>query len=231
MTKDPKLKSPDPAFGTESAEQPSGEPEHEYDRLGEQQQAQEEESQEEIDWDAIDWEEIEKEIEKHPSEYPELCPEALERVQKEATLQRMLRFSSEGNWERFKTEFEGLPLEEKEKFNKEVNRAATREFHRLAREQVLESTGQDEKRGGAFRTGVLYKRLNPKDGVESVLARMIVALTDTTMECVRRASVSDALPARDLELGYAMKGALIMSALIKAWDYHREPIRHPKKTG
>ena len=79
MTKDPKLKSPDPAFGTELAEQPSGEPEHEYDRLGEQQQAQEEEPQEEIDWDAIDWEEIEKEIEKHPSDYPELCPEARER--------------------------------------------------------------------------------------------------------------------------------------------------------
>ena len=105
------------------------------------------------------------------------------------------------------------------------------ELHLLACEQVLKSTGRDEKREGAFSTGVLYKHLNPQDGVESALARVIVALTDTTMECVRRASVSDALPVRDLELGYAMKGALIMSALTKAWDYHREPIRHPKKTG
>ena len=227
MGKNPKLKLADPAPGAEPVEQPSGEPEHEYDRLGEQQQAQEEESEEEIDWDEIDWEEIEKEIEKHTSKYPELCPEALERVRKEATLQRMLRFSSEGNWERFKTEFEGLPLEEKKKFNKELNRAAMRKFHLLACEQVLGSPGQDEKREGAFSTGVLYKHLNPQDGVELVLARVIVALTDTTMECVRRASVSDALPARDLELNYATKGALIIAALTKAFDNHR----HPKKTG
>ena len=120
MTKDPNLKSPDPAFGTESAEQPSGEPEHEYDRLGEQQQAQEEEPEEEIDWDAIDWEEIEKEIETHPSDYPELCPEAWERVRREATLQRMLRFSSEGNWEQFKKEFEGLPLRRRENLTKNL---------------------------------------------------------------------------------------------------------------
>ena len=193
------------------------------DRLGEQQQAQEEEPEEEIDWDELDWEEIEK----HISKYPELCPEARERVRKEATLQRMLRFSSEGNWERFKTEFEGLPLEEKKKFNKELNRAAMRKFHLLACEQVLGSPAQDEKREGAFSTGVLYKHLNPQDGVELVLARVIVALTDTTMECVRRASVSDALPARDLELNYATKGALIIAALTKAFDNHR----HPKKTG
>ena len=166
MTKDPKLKSPDPAFGTELAEQPNGEPKHEYDRLGEQRQAPEEDSQEEIDWDEIDWEEIEKEIEKHPSDYPELRPEHRERIQKEATLLRMLRFLSEENWEEFEKEWEGLPAQEKRKFNKELNDTATREFHLLAREQVLESTGEDEKRGGAFRTGMLYKHLNPQDGVE-----------------------------------------------------------------
>ena len=143
----------------------------------------------------------------------------------------MLRFASKGNWEEFEKEWEGLPDQEKEKFNKELNDAATREFHFLARQQILELTGQEKKRGGAFSAGVLYKHLNPEDGVELVLARMIVALTDMTMECVRRASVSDALPARNLELNYAMKGALIISALTKAWDHHREPIPQPKRQG
>ena len=181
---------------------------------------------EEVDWEEVDWEEIEKEIETYPSDYPELCPKAREHVRREATLQRMLRFSSEGNWEEFNKEWEGLPAQEKRKFNKELNDTATREFHFLAFKQVLESTGQGEKRGGAFRTMVLYRHLNPQDGVESALARVIVALTDTTMECVRRASTSDALPVRDLELNYAMKGALVMAALTKAFDNYR----YPKKT-
>jgi hypothetical protein len=201
------------------------------DRLGEQQQAEEQESpreldSEEVDWEEVDWEEIEKEIETYPSDYPELCPKAREYVRTEATLQRMRRFSSEGKWEEFNKELEGLPAQEKRKFNKELKNKATREFHFLAIKQVLESTGQGEKRGGALSTMVLYRHLNPQDGVESALVRVIVALTDTTMECVRRASTSDALPVRELELNYAMKGAVVLAALTKAFDNHR----YPKKT-
>ena len=50
------------------------------------------------------------------------------------------------------------------------------------------------------------------------------SLTEATLECFRRASGSDALPARNLELGYAMKGALVLSALAKAYDSHRDAI-------
>ena len=223
------------APGDEPIAQPRGEPEYEHDRLGAQQQAQEQESGreldwEEVDWEEVDWEEIEKEIEKHPSAYSELCPEVREHVQKEATLQRMLRFASEGNWGEFKKEWDGLPAQEKRKFNKNLNDTATREFHFLAYQQILESTGQEKRGGGAFSAGVLYKHLNPQDGVESVYAPLIVALRDTAMDCLRRASTSDAPPVRDVELNFAIKASLVVAALTKAFDNHREQIHRPKKT-
>ena len=205
------------------------------DRLGESQQAQEQESaraldSEEVDWEEVDWEEIEKEIEKHPSDYPELCSEAREHVRREATLQRMRRFASEGNWERFKTEFEELPIEEKNEFDQELYSAAMRKFHLGAWQEVLDSTGRDKKGREAFSTALLYQQLHPQDGVESACAQLIVATRDMTLECVRRASTSDALPVRDVELNYAMRGALVMAALIKVFDNHRELIHRPKKT-
>ena len=144
MTKPQKLKLADTAPSGEPVVQPSGEPEDGF-RLGEQQQTKEGESQQEIDWEEIDWEEIER----HLPDYPELCPEAQERVRTEATFQRMLRFSSEGNWERFKTEFEELPLEEKKEFDQELNSAAMRKFHLGAWREVLrfDWTRQKGKRG------------------------------------------------------------------------------------
>ena len=57
----------------------------------------------------------------------------------------MLRFASEGNWEEFKKEWDGLPAQEKRKFNKNLNDTATREFHFLAYQQILELTGQEKK--------------------------------------------------------------------------------------
>jgi hypothetical protein len=89
--------------------------------------------------------------------------------------------------------------------------------------------GEGEGLTEAFDAAFLYALLGPQDGVESALARLIVALTSTTMECLRRASTSDALPVRDLELNCALKGALVMSTLTKALDHHREKTRDLKR--
>ena len=151
MPKDAKLKAADPDH-----------------RLGEQQQAEEQEFQGEVDWEEIekhlsDDPELAEEIKKDLSDYPELS-EYQELIRQKATLQRMRRFSSEGNWERFKTELEGLPLEEQKEFDKELISAAMRKFHLGAWQEVLDSTGRGEKGKEAFSTALLYKQLDPQDG-------------------------------------------------------------------
>ena len=112
------------------------------DRLVEQQQAEEQEFQGEVDWEEIekhlsDDPELAEEIKKDLSDYPELS-EYRELIRQKATLQRMRRFSSEGNWERFKTEVEGLPLKEQKEFDKELISALMRKFHLGAWQEVLE---------------------------------------------------------------------------------------------
>jgi hypothetical protein len=98
---------------------------------------------------------------------------------------------------------------------------ALKKFHELAWQQAEQSSGPAAP-GRAFRIALLYKQLDPQDGVESALAPVIVPLAEMTMECLRRASASEALPVRGLELNHAFKGALVLSALTKAWDSHRE---------
>lgn len=198
------------------------------DRLS-QQHVQEQEfgaepNGEEIDWEQLDWEEIEKEASAHP----ELSPEARKRIRREASSSRMLRFLSEGKSEEFKKEWEGSP--DKDELDKRLNVLAEREFHLAAWRQILDSTGQGKKRGAAFRISMHYKQLNPRDGINSAHARLIVAMTETTMTCLHRASLLDASPARELELNYATKSALTLIALTRAFDSHREQIYNPKKT-
>ena len=149
-------------------------------------------------------------------------------IQREVTFMRMQRLASEGKWEELAKEYQGLRLAAQEE--QEVDAEALREFHNLVWQQALRSTGREGELTEAFRVCFLYNQLDPRDGVDAALAGLIIALTNTTMECFRRASVSDALPVRDLELNYAMKGTLITSALTKALDNHRERSRHPKKT-
>ena len=188
------------------------------DRLGKRHQTQEQESQTEPDWE---------EIEKHLSDYPELAPYR-ERIQMEATAARMQRLLSEKNWAELKREWEKAPF--KQELDQKLAIAATRQFHLAAVQQILESTGQGKKRGKALSVALLYNQLNPQDGIESALARAIAALPDTILECLRRGSISDASPVRDLELNHATKFALVLSALTKAFDGHRDRLYQPKKS-
>ena len=137
----------------------------------------------------------------------------------------MLRFAAEENWEEFKKELDDLQLTPKEE--QELANEALRKFHWLAWQQALPS--EKAPAGSHFRVALLYKQLDPQDGIQSALARVIVAFTETTNDCLRRASASDALPVRDLEHNVATKGALVLSALTKAWDSHREHMGHSKK--
>jgi len=179
-----------------------------------------------------DWEEVEKffadpdweEVEKWLPDYPELA-EHEAKIRREATFQRILRFASEENWEKYHTELEGLQLTPKE--SKVLAEAAFKALHRLAWQQASHSSGQVTPES-PFRIGLLYKQLNPQDGVESALTRVMVALTEATMDCFSRASESDAPPVRDIELRHAMRGALDLAALTKAFDSHRRAISPPE---
>ena len=174
--------------------------------------------QEEPDWE---------EIEKHLSEFPELSSEQREQIEKNAALQRMLRLASEGKWEEFTREWDAqkrtFQLEE------ELSKQAIRKFHYLGWQQAIQATGERDDSSLPFRLGMLYRLLNPQDGIESALAPAIVAMNDLTTECVRRASMTDALPVRDLELNHAMKAALVLSELSKAFDNHRHRLAQQKK--
>ena len=148
-----------------------------------------------------------------------------ERLRKRA-LQRMARFASEENWEELDQEVRDLQLTAEEE--KEIDSQAIGQFHRLACQQARDSSGRATFEN-LFRVAFLYGQLDPQDGVDSALARVIPTLAETTMECFRRASVAEALPVRDLELNYAIKGSLVLSALTKALDIHREHIGNSKK--
>jgi hypothetical protein len=133
-------------------------------------------------------------------------------------LQRLAKYAVEGDWEGMRKEVRNMQLTAEEE--KEVDRQAGDIFHRLACEQARDATGQATLER-LFRVAYLYGQLNPQDGIDAALARVIPTLTETTMECFRRASVVEALPVRDLELNHA-KLALVLSALTRAWDNHRQ---------
>jgi hypothetical protein len=72
----------------------------------------------------------------------------------------------------------------------------------------------------SWQAGALLATFLPNDGPESALARLMVAATNTAMDCFARAN-SDAAEVRDLELNYAVKLCLVAAALGKAFDHHR----------
>ncbi len=68
----------------------------------------------------------------------------------------------------------------------------------------------------------LYLDLEPRDAIESILARLAVAVTNSSMDCFYRAAKCDqALPARDLNLRHGMKGAVAAADLLKVLDSRR----------
>jgi hypothetical protein len=68
----------------------------------------------------------------------------------------------------------------------------------------------------------LYRSLEPRDAFESILARLAVGVTNSTMDCLGQAAMcNQASPARGLNLRYGMKGAGVAVDLIKALDSHR----------
>jgi hypothetical protein len=146
--------------------------------------------------------------------------------QRKRALQRLARYTFEDNWEDLETIVRDLQMTPEEE--KESDSQATIKFHRLACQQARDSTGRATLER-LFRIFFLYSQLNPQDGIDAALARVIPTLTETTMECFRRASVAEALPVRDLELNYALKGSLVLAALAKAWDGHREHMASSKK--
>jgi len=162
------------------------------------------------------WEAFQQELRARPD-----LTDHAQGIKKEAKMERMLRFASEGNQEAFNRELQDLELTAKER--KLLSEEAFKKLHWSSCQQAQRSTGNSDPES-AFRLALHYKELNPQDGIESALARVIPALTEVTLECFCRASGSDALPARNLELGYAMKGALVLSALAKAYDSHRDGI-------
>ncbi len=60
----------------------------------------------------------------------------------------------------------------------------------------------------------------PNDGIELALSRLMIAATNSAMDCYARANSSE-VPVRDLELNYAAKLSLVAAALGKALDVHR----------
>jgi hypothetical protein len=66
-----------------------------------------------------------------------------------------------------------------------------------------------------------YEQFAASDGVDSVLASLIVAVKNATMDCFIRATRSDSLPARELELKNGFKGASVLPELTKAFDERR----------
>jgi hypothetical protein len=155
------------------------------------------------------------------ADYPDLL-EYGEKIRRKAALQRMLRFASEENWEAFQEEVKAhQDLADHEQGIKKE--AKVERMLRFASDLRVNCRTEEKKllSDEAFKD---YEELNAQDGIESALARVMPALTEATLGCFRRASGSDALPARNPELGYAMKGALVLSALAKAYDSHRDAI-------
>jgi len=72
----------------------------------------------------------------------------------------------------------------------------------------------------AWQSAALFATFLPNDGPESALARLMVAATNTAMDCFALAK-SDAPQVRDLELNYAIRLCLTAAALSKAFDHHR----------
>lgn len=71
-------------------------------------------------------------------------------------------------------------------------------------------------------TFMLYRGLEPRDSAEAILAALVVAVTNSSMDCLHRAPrCNDSLTARDLNLRHGHKGALVARDLLIALDSRR----------
>jgi hypothetical protein len=61
----------------------------------------------------------------------------------------------------------------------------------------------------------LYRGIDPQNAHESILARHIVVLSNTSMECYGKAGQCSDLAAREFNLKYAMKGSALITQLLE----------------
>ena len=153
---------------------------------------------------------------------PALGIEFRNKVRRAAGWQKIERLLADGaDEDAIEEQLSALPppsLEEREW----ISRMLKEELDRQACLQALRASGKGSpKINPAFGTIALYYQLEPLDGTEAVLAEDMTVIRDMTMDCLERGFNAQALRVRDLELNYATKGALILTALSKALDTHR----------
>jgi hypothetical protein len=166
------------------------------------------------------WEQVEQELSKIKD--PSLGKEFRTKVRRAAGWQKIERLLAEGaDDDKLQEEFSALPPPDREE-REWKQKMMKEESDRQTCLQALRSAGKAApKVNPSFATIATYYQLEPFDGIESVLAQVIAAIRDMTMDCLERASNSQALPVRHLELNYATRGAIILPALTKALDSHR----------
>ncbi len=67
----------------------------------------------------------------------------------------------------------------------------------------------------------LYLSLKPHDPFESILARLIVAGTNASLDCLARATKCDDSRARETNLRHGLKGTMYVDSLIKSLESRR----------
>jgi hypothetical protein len=69
----------------------------------------------------------------------------------------------------------------------------------------------------------LYKNIQKRDALDSMLAMLAVSLTSASLDCFSQAALSDPgnLQIRDLNLRHGMKGAAVAAELVRALDNRR----------
>jgi hypothetical protein len=70
----------------------------------------------------------------------------------------------------------------------------------------------------------LYRSLEPQDTIDAIVANIIVGLNSMTMNCLERASTIN-LRAEEVRLKYAIKGATVLSDLLKQYQGRRTRIK------
>jgi hypothetical protein len=71
-------------------------------------------------------------------------------------------------------------------------------------------------------SAALYQDFQAADPVDSILARLMVGISNMSMDALSRATRTDRFDVRELELKSATKGALVVAELAKAYDARRD---------
>jgi hypothetical protein len=89
---------------------------------------------------------------------------------------------------------------------------------------VTVPSGVGDEYAGELRTDAvaLYKSIEPRDAIESVLARLLVGITNGAMASMGRAAANDVSPdAREIDMRTAVKCTLAATEISKALDNRR----------